>query len=166
MGEDFAGDVALEAAHDLGLGLALGSAASHVVLGGLVAAHEDQRDQPQGAVGLVVAAAVQPVPVRAARRHRYRGGAAEPGEGCFGAEPAAVVPGGDQWGQLRVEVVDFRLERLPAAAQNPERGLDGRGRVADRPGRKAAHARICCLEVSLRSGARTCSGAVRIRASI
>jgi len=34
------------------------------------------------------------------------------------------------------------------------------------PGRRAAQARIRCLEVSLRSGARTGSGAVKIRASI
>jgi len=74
MGEDFAGDVALEAAHDLGLGLALGSAASHVVPGGLVAAHADQGDAPQGAVGLPVAAAVQPVPVSPPGGDRDRGG--------------------------------------------------------------------------------------------
>jgi hypothetical protein len=35
--EDLAGDVALEAAHDLGPGLALGGAAGDVVPGGLVA---------------------------------------------------------------------------------------------------------------------------------
>jgi hypothetical protein len=65
--ENLPGDVALEAAHDLGLGLALGGAAGNVVLGGLVAAQADQGDAPQGAVRLPVAAAVQPVPVGAAR---------------------------------------------------------------------------------------------------
>jgi len=60
--EDFAGDVALEAAHDLGLGLALGGAAGDVVPGRLVAAHADQGDAPQGTVSLPVPAPVQPVP--------------------------------------------------------------------------------------------------------
>jgi hypothetical protein len=38
VGKGLAGDVALEASHDLGLGLALGDAAGDVVAGGLVAA--------------------------------------------------------------------------------------------------------------------------------
>src|SRR5262245_14346578 len=41
-GEHFAGDVALEAAQDLGLGLAFGGAAGDLVLGGLVEVHADQ----------------------------------------------------------------------------------------------------------------------------
>src|SRR5215468_614788 len=49
-GKDLAGDVALEAAQDLFLGLALGGASGYVVLGGLVAVHADQGDAPQGAV--------------------------------------------------------------------------------------------------------------------
>src|SRR6185312_888895 len=47
---DLAGDVALEAAHDLGLGLALGGAPGDVVPGLLMTAHADQGDAPQGAV--------------------------------------------------------------------------------------------------------------------
>jgi hypothetical protein len=50
----------------------------------------------QGAVGLPVAAAVQPVPVSAAGGHRDRGGPAQPGKRGFRAEPVAVVPGGNQ----------------------------------------------------------------------
>ena len=80
MGESLAGDVALEAAHDLGLGLAFGDAPVDVILGGLVAAHADQGDAPEGAVRIPVAAAVQAVPVGASGADRNRGGAAEPGE--------------------------------------------------------------------------------------
>jgi hypothetical protein len=61
-----AGDVALEAAQDLFLGSAYGDPAGDVVLGGLVAVHADEGDAPQGAVGVAVAAVVQPVPVGAA----------------------------------------------------------------------------------------------------
>jgi hypothetical protein len=75
--EDLAGDVALEAAHDPSLGLALGGAAGDVVLGRLVAARADQGDAPQGAAGLPVPA-VQPVPVGPAGRDRDRGGTAQP----------------------------------------------------------------------------------------
>jgi len=151
--EHFAGDVALEAAHDLGLGLAFGGAAGDVVLGGLMAAHADQGDAPQGAVGLAVAAAVQPVPVGAAGGDGYRGGSAEPGEGGFRAQPVRVVPGGDQElpggvhadagqrdefgsgggdqrGELRVQVVDLGLRRLPAAGQGTQRSW------LPRPGRQ------------------------------
>jgi len=62
--EDLAGDIPLEAPHDLSLGLAFGGAAGDVVLGRLVAAHADQGDAPQGAVGLPIAAAGQPVQAR------------------------------------------------------------------------------------------------------
>lgn len=108
--------------------------------------HADQGDTPQGAVGLAVAAAVESVAVAAAGGYGDRGGAAEPG-GCFGAEPVRVVPGGDQElpgglhsdagqgeqfgsdsadqrGELGVEVVDLRLQRLLAAGQGAQRGLD------------------------------------------
>src|ERR1700760_2773541 len=52
VGKDLAGDIELEAAHDLGFGLALGGAAGDVVPGLLVTAHADQGDAPQGTVGL------------------------------------------------------------------------------------------------------------------
>jgi len=116
-----------------GAGIQSQGRAGDVVLGRLMAAHADQRDAPQGAVGLPVAAAVQPVPVGPAGRHRDRGGPAEPGEGRLRAEPVAVVPGGDQQlpgglhadpgqrqergrdggdqrGELGVEVVDLSLQ--------------------------------------------------------
>jgi hypothetical protein len=91
--EDLAGDITLEAPHDLSLGLAFGGAAGDVVLGRLVAAHADQGDAPQGAVGLPIAAAVQPVPVGTPGRNRDRGSAAQPGEGRLRAQAFPVVPG-------------------------------------------------------------------------
>jgi len=133
VGIGFAADVALEATQDLGLGQALGGAAGDVVLGGLVAVQADQGNAPQGAVGVAVAAAVQPVTAAgAAGGGRERRDAAEPGEGSFGAQPGGVVPGGDQQlpggidadagqgdqlrngggdqrGELGVEVVDLGL---------------------------------------------------------
>jgi hypothetical protein len=73
---------------------------------------------------------VQPVPVGAAGGHRDRRDAAQAGEGPFGSEPAGVIacgdqklPGGvhanagqgdqlgrnigDEWGELRVQVVNL-----------------------------------------------------------
>ena len=60
--EDFAGDVALEASHDLVFGFAFGQAAGDVVAGGLVAAHAYDQDDVQSPVGVAVAAAVESVP--------------------------------------------------------------------------------------------------------
>src|SRR6266550_8423655 len=60
---DLAGDVALEAADDLELGMALGGAPSDVVLGGLVDAQAGDNDQVQGAVGVAVTAPIEPVPL-------------------------------------------------------------------------------------------------------
>jgi hypothetical protein len=51
---DLAGDIALEAADDLGLCLALGQAASQIDLGRLVPAQTDNDDSIQGGVGLPV----------------------------------------------------------------------------------------------------------------
>jgi hypothetical protein len=48
--EDFAGDVALEAAHHLVLRFALGDAPRHVVAGGLVTAQPYDQDDVQGPV--------------------------------------------------------------------------------------------------------------------
>src|SRR5260370_11497208 len=65
-GIDLAGDVALEAAHDLFLCPAFGGPPGDVVLGGPVAVHADQGDAPQGAACVAIAAAVQSMPVGAA----------------------------------------------------------------------------------------------------
>src|SRR5258708_32953926 len=55
---DVAGDVALEAAHDLGFWFAFGEASGHIFLCGFVPAEADHGDAVQAGVGLPVAAAV------------------------------------------------------------------------------------------------------------
>ena len=61
VGVDLAGDVTLQAADDLGLGLSFFGAALDVGAGGRVRAHAGEHDPPQGVVGLPVAAGVEPV---------------------------------------------------------------------------------------------------------
>lgn len=58
---DLAGEVALEAAHDLGFGLAFGGAPVDVGPGGFVPVHSGDDGAVEGGVGLAVAAAVEPV---------------------------------------------------------------------------------------------------------
>ena len=58
---DLTGDVTLQAADDLGLGLSFFGAAFDVGAGGRVRAHPGEHDPPQGMVGLPVAARVEPV---------------------------------------------------------------------------------------------------------
>ena len=59
--EDLARDVALEAAHDVALGLAFGGAALGVCTGALAVAQPADGDQVKRPVGLAVAAVVQAV---------------------------------------------------------------------------------------------------------
>ena len=89
---------------------------------------------------------VQPVPVSPAGGHRDRGYPAQPGEGPLGAQPGGVVPGsdqqlpggidphagqgdeagcggGDERGELGVQVIDLGLEGLQAASKAAECGL-------------------------------------------
>src|SRR5215208_4284287 len=80
-GEDLAGDVALEAPHDLSAGPALGGAAGGVVAGGLVPAQSDEHDPVEGGVGLPVAAAVEPMPDGLAGGRLDRAGTAQRREG-------------------------------------------------------------------------------------
>src|SRR6266511_2313552 len=94
--EDFSGHVALEAADDLLLGLALGGAPGEVVAGGLVPAQPHDHDPVERGVGLAVAAAVEPIPAGLAGGGLDGGAAAQRGERGFAAEPAGVVTGGDQ----------------------------------------------------------------------
>src|SRR5665213_3354007 len=58
---DLAGDVALEAAHDLPLGFAFADAALGVGAGALAVAQPADGDEVQGSVGLAVAAGVEAV---------------------------------------------------------------------------------------------------------
>src|SRR5512132_4394012 len=118
---DLAGHIALEAADDLGLGVALGDAAGDVVLGALVDAHAGDHDQVQRRVGLAVAAPVEPVALGlAGGGGQWRGGA-EHRDGGFAAQPLGVVAGGDQ--------------QLPGGLHaDPGRGHQLRGELADQGG--------------------------------
>src|ERR671915_37930 len=95
---DLARDVALEAADDLGLGLALGGAALGVGARSLAVAQAADGDHVQRAVGVAVAAVVEAVAVGASGRHRDRAGTAErpwrPGR------VRAAAPGRDATGRI------------------------------------------------------------------
>ena len=66
-GEDLAGDVALEAPHDLRLGLALSESARHVGLGRRVPAKPNDDDAVERGIGLAIAAPVETMALRLAR---------------------------------------------------------------------------------------------------
>ena len=87
---DLSGDVALQAADGLHLGVALGHLLGDILLCPLVGPEPSYGYDVDGGVGLPVAASVQP-PVRHARRHGDGGHAAEHGEGRLGFEPLGVV---------------------------------------------------------------------------
>ena len=93
---DLAGDVALEAAEDLELGLSFGRAAARVGARARAVAQAADGDQVQGAVGLAVAAVVEAVAGGLARGCGDWAGAAEGSEGCFAVEAVDVLPGGDE----------------------------------------------------------------------
>src|SRR6266498_4636484 len=84
---ELAGDVALEAADDLGFGQALGGATVGVGAGASAVAEAADGDQVECAVGVAVAAAVEPVSARASGGGGDRAGAAEAGEGAVVGEP-------------------------------------------------------------------------------
>src|SRR5918912_3553158 len=94
--EDLAGHEALQAADDLGLALPLGCTSPDVVEGGLVAAHAGDDDPVESGVGLVMSAAVEPMPGCLAARGRDRTGAAQLGKSCFAADPIGVIANKDQ----------------------------------------------------------------------
>ena len=146
-----AGDVALEAADDLELGFAFGAAALGLGARAGAVAQAADSDQVKGAVGVAVAAVVEPVAAGFAGRGRDRAGATKRGERGFAAQALDVLPGaheqlsrvagGDaqQPGcarcgaaneplELLVERGDLRVERLDAScqrAQREARGLSG-----------------------------------------
>src|SRR5215208_7547410 len=80
---DLPGEVALEAAYDLSLTLALLCAPRDVFLRATISAHPGQTDHVQRTVGLPVATAVETVPHDLA-------------EGGFAPQSLGVVPGHDQ----------------------------------------------------------------------
>ena len=155
---DLAGDVAFQAAEDVGLGEALFGPPLDIGSGRWVVVHADEGDAPQGVVGPPVTSPVEPVAVGAARGRGDGCGTAQVCEGGLGAQPLGVVAGGnqqlaggvdpdpgqgeqggsdggDQGLQLAIEVVEFGLELLPTPRQGPQGGL-GRGRwVVRGPGR-------------------------------
>src|SRR5215204_7576630 len=94
--EDLAGDVALQAADDLGLRQAFVGAALGVGAGAGVVAEAAKNDNVERVVGATVAAAVGPVAVGASAAGGDRCGAAEVREGGFGLDPVKVVAGADE----------------------------------------------------------------------
>ncbi len=83
---DLAGDVVLEAASDLAVGSALGSASRNVRLGGFVISPGGESDHVAGPVELAVAVSVEAVTVLALSRVRgHRSDALKAGVGRFGS---------------------------------------------------------------------------------
>ena len=80
---DFSGDVAFEAADDLGFGQAFFGASFDVGAGGGVVAQAAEHDPVEGGVGLAVAAAVEAVSLGVAGGCGDGVDAGEGGEGCF-----------------------------------------------------------------------------------
>ena len=127
---DLAGDVALEATHDVLLGLALCGAAFGVGAGFGAVAQAADGDEVQGSVGLAVAAGVEAVAAAFAGSDGDRACAAERGERALALEAVDVLAGGeeqlpgvtggdpqerrcpwggdrDQWRELRVALSDL-----------------------------------------------------------
>ena len=100
--EEFASDVAFEAAYDLGLAQALRGAATHVCPGLAIMTKPDEDDAIQSRVGLSVAATVEPMPVGLSRGGGYRIDPAQRGEGSLRVKTFRVTPGSDQEGRRRV----------------------------------------------------------------
>jgi hypothetical protein len=94
--EDFAGDVALQAADDLGLRQAFVGSSLDVGGGAWVVAEAAENDNVERVVGATVTAAVEPVSVGASAAGGDRRGAAEVREGGFGLDPVKVVAGADE----------------------------------------------------------------------
>jgi len=80
---DLAGDVALEDAHDLGLGTSVGESAFDGGAGARVGAHAGEHDPPQSVIRLAVAATVESMADGLAGRGVDRGDPAEVSEGGF-----------------------------------------------------------------------------------
>src|SRR6266545_2024903 len=144
LGEDLAGDVALEEPEDLFAAGAGGGAAGGVGAGLWVVHEPVVGDDPQGAVGGAVTAAVEPVALGLAAGVLDRAGTAQRRERGLAVEPVGVVTGGhqqlrgadradprsgqeaghdppDDGGDVLVVVTDLLVEVLPAAGQRPQR---------------------------------------------
>ena len=153
------------AAQDLFAALARGSEAGGVDLGARVAGQADQGDLVQRPVGLSVAAAVESVAVGPPGAGGDRGGAAQGGEGCLGADSVGVVAGGDEQGGGGDDAVALGGEhrRGGAGGQCAQLGVDVGDLVGQDPV-AAGQAAQCprgrrCGGVGGRCGARAGQGA-------
>src|SRR5829696_686735 len=93
---DLPGYIALEAADDLSLALALRRAPRDVLLGATIPAHPSQTDHVQRTVSVPVAAAVETMPDNLARGSFDGRDPAQAGEGSLATQPLRVVAGHDQ----------------------------------------------------------------------
>jgi hypothetical protein len=90
--EDLAGEVALQAADDLGLRQAFVSAALGLGASAWVVSEAAKNDEVERIVGATVTAAVEPVAVGASAAGGDRRGAVEVREGGFGLDLVKVAP--------------------------------------------------------------------------
>ena len=94
--EDLASDVAFEAAENLWLRQALLSSACAVLACPTVAPQSHESDNPESAIGVAIAAAVQAVSVLLAGGGIDWRDAAEGGKGFFSRQASRVVAGGNE----------------------------------------------------------------------
>ena len=113
---DLTGEVALDAAHNLGFGQAFLGPPFDIGTGAGTEPHPDDNGQVQRLVGVAVAAAVQPVPAGLAGAGRDGGDSAQVGEGSLAAQPLGVLAGGNE--QLAGMVVADR-EQLQEPGSGP-----------------------------------------------
>ena len=94
--EDFASDIAFEAADHLSLAHSLGGATTHVCVGPAIMAESDDNDAIESRIGLTIPASVEPMAVGLAGGSRYGTYTAQRGERGLGLEAFRVTPGSDQ----------------------------------------------------------------------
>src|SRR5215212_4828926 len=109
---DLPGDVALEAADDLSLALALRGAPRDVLLCATISAHPSQTDHLQRAVGFPVATAVETMAEDLAGGSLYGSHSTQTGEGGLAPQPLGVVPGRDQQCRGVVGIDSRQIDQL------------------------------------------------------
>src|SRR2546423_8213227 len=139
-------DVALQAALNLAVGLAFSSTTSPVCLSPRIVAKSSEHDRPEHAVEVTVTSSVESVTCHLPRAGRDWRRPGQAGEGGLGSEAARMRPGGQQlrrhyrshahlrdqlsvgahqFGQLPLELVDFRLGHLCAPRRRPQGDQSG-----------------------------------------